>query len=96
MQYGPETFFVRMADDSMAPTVARGGFAFVDSDEPMAVGRLVGVDDPEGGETTVRRLVTVDGRRFLRAEDGLWPELEIGHHNETLIRGTVVFVGKGV
>ena len=95
MQYGPETFIVRMEDDSMAPAVVRGGYAFVDPDEPMASGRLVGVDDPDGGRTTVRWLVAEDGRRFLRAEDPGWSELEIDYDNETLIRGTVVLVGRG-
>ena len=33
----------------------------------MAAERLVGVDDPETGGVTVRRLVEEDGKRYLRA-----------------------------
>ena len=33
---------VRMEDDSMAPEVKRDWWAFVDPDEPMAPGRLLG------------------------------------------------------
>ena len=93
MDYGRETFVARMADASMAPDLPRGWWAFVDPDEPMAPGRLVGVDDPETGEVTVRRLVEEDGRRMLRAADPAWPDVVVTADNETLIRGTVVFVG---
>ena len=94
MHYGPDTFAVRMADASMAPDLPQGHWAFVDPDEPMAPGRLVGVDDPAAGGVTVRRLVEEDGRRILRAADPAWPDLEVTRDNETLIRGTVVAVGR--
>ena len=93
MDYGPETFAVRMADASMAPDLPRGRWAFVDPEEPMAPGRLVGVDDPATCGVTVRRLVGEDGRRILRAADPAWPDIEVTRGNETLIRGTVVVVG---
>ena len=96
MHYGPETFVARMPDDSMAPEVPKGWWAFVDPDEPMASGLLLGVDDQETGDVTVRRLVEEDGRRYLRATDPAWPEIEVTYDTETLIRGTVVFVGGGV
>ena len=86
----------RMEDDTMAPDVPRGGWAFVDPDEPMAPGRLLGVDDPETGGVTVRRLVEEDGRRYLRAAAEGWPDIEVTYDSETLIRGTVVFVGSAV
>ena len=87
---------VRMEDDSMAPEVMRGWWAFVDPDEPMAPGRLVGVDDPETGGVTVRRLVEEGGRRYLRAVGVGWPDIEVDYDSETLIRGTVLFVGSVV
>ena len=94
MDYGPETFVARMSDDGMAPDLPRGWWAFVDPDEPMAPGRLLGVDDPKTGEVTVRWLVAEDGRRILRAADPAWPDIVVTRDNETLIRGTVVCVGR--
>ena len=94
MGYGPETFVARMPDASMAPDLPRGWWAFVDPDEPMAPGLLLGVDDPETGKVTVRRLVVEDGRRILRASDPAWPDIAVTRHNETLIRGTVVLIGR--
>ena len=96
MYYGPETFAVRMEDASMAPLLPRGHRAFVDPYEPMAPGRLLGVDDPETGRVTVRRLVEEDGRRILRAADRARPDIVVATDNETDIRGTVVLVGRGV
>ena len=96
MDYGPETFVARMADASVAPDLPRGWWAFVDPDEPMAPGLLVGVDDPATDEVTVRRLVEEDGRRILRAADRGWPDVLVTRDNETLIRGTVVLVGAAV
>ena len=96
MGYSPETFVARMPDARMAPDLPRGWWAFVDPDEPMAPGRLVGVDDRETGETTVRRLVEEDGRLILRAADAGWPDMVVTADNETLIRGTVVLVGAAV
>ena len=94
MHYGPDTFAVRVADASMAPDLPQGRWAFVDPDEPMAPGRLVGVDDPATGSVAVRRLVGEDGRRILRAADPAWPDVTLTRDNETLIRGTVVAVGR--
>ena len=82
-----------MADASMAPDLPQGHWAFVDPDEPMAPGRLVGVDDPATGSVAVRRLVEEDGRRILRAADPAWPDVTVTRGNETLIRGTVVLIG---
>ena len=96
MNYGPETFAVRMPDASMAPELPPGAWAFVDPDEPMAPGRLVGVDDAESGGVTVRRLVAEDGRLLLRAADPGWPDVAVTSDNETAIRGTVVVVGVAV
>ena len=96
MGYGPETFVACMADASMAPDLPRGWWAFVDPDEPMAPGLLVGVDDPERDGVTVRRLVEEDGRRILRAADPGWPDIVVTRDNETLIRGTAVCVGAAV
>ena len=94
VDFGRETFAARMADASMAPDPPRGRWAFVDPDEPMAPGLLLGVDDPETGKVTVRRLVVEDGRRILRAADPGWPDIVVTRDNETLIRGTVVLIGR--
>ena len=93
MNYGPETFAVRMRDDAMAPLLPSGHWAFVDPDEPMAPGRLLGVDDPERDGVTVRRLVEEDGCWILRAAVPGWPDVVVTSENETLICGTVVLVG---
>ena len=95
MNYGPETFAVRAKDDAMAPLLPRGHWAFVDPDEPMAPGLLVAFDD-EDGEVSVRLLVAEDGRRILRAADAAWPDIVVTADNETMIRGTVVVVGRAV
>ena len=96
VDFGRDTFVARMPDASMAPDLPRGWWAFVDPDEPMAPGRLVGVDDPETGGVTVRRLAEEDGRLVLRAADPGWPDIVVTRDNETLIRGTVVLVGAAV
>lgn len=72
MNYGRETFVVRIADDAMAPLLPRDHWVWVDPDEPMAPGMLVAFDDASGG-VSVRRLVEEIGRRVLRAEDYGWP-----------------------
>ena len=74
----------------------RGQWAFVDPDEPMVPGRLLGVDDPETGHVTVQWLVEEGGRRILRAAHRAWPDIVVTTDNETDIRGTVVLVGCGV
>ena len=94
--YGPETFAVRIEDDSMVPTLAKGHWVYVDPDEPMRPGRMVGVDEPEAGGVTVRRLVEEGGRLLLSADAPGWPDAVVDHGSETLIRGTVVFVIVGV
>ena len=93
VDYGPETFVARMRDDSMAPELPRGWWAFVDPDEPMAPGLLVAFDDADGG-VSVRLLAVEDGRRVLRAADPGWPDIVVTADNETMIRGTVVVVGR--
>ena len=96
MHYGSETFVARMADDSMVPRVCARDFFFVDPDEPAEPGRLVGLRDPESGEVTCRLLVAEDGKRLFRAADPHWPDRVLTRDNETMIAGTVVFVGSGV
>ena len=94
--YGPETFAVRLSDDSMEPLFRSGDFLFVDPDEPAERGRYVGVRDPETGARTVRLLEAEDGRRVLRALAPGWPETALDADNETMISGTAVFHGRGV
>ena len=70
--YGRETFGTRMEDYSMETDVPRGWWAYVDPHEPMRVGGMVGVDEPETGEVTVRWLVVEDGNGVVAR---LRPEL---------------------
>ena len=95
VNYGPETFAVRIADDAMAPLLPRGHWAYVDPDEPMAAGLMVAFDDAAGG-VSVRWLADEDGRRVLRAADPAWPDIAVTCDNEPAIRGTVVLVGAAV
>ena len=94
MNYGPETFVVRMEDDAMVPLLPRGHWAFVDPDEPMAPGLLVAFETADG--VLVRRLVEEGGGLILRACDPAWPDIVVTADNETRIRGTVVAIGEGV
>ena len=71
MEFGPETFFLRMAGASMSPRFEDGDYLWVDPDEPAGAGRFVVIDDPETGERTARLMVIeADGRRALRALGG--------------------------
>ena len=95
MNFGPETFLVRIADGAMAPLLVRDHWVWVDPDEPMAAGLLVAYEDATGG-VSVRRLIEEDGRRILRAAEPAWPDIVVTYDNETDIRGVVVFFGRGV
>ena len=90
MSYGAETYFLRMADGSMSPRFEEGDWLWVDPDEPAQPGRLVAIEDPETGERTARLMV--DGR-VLRAVSGDRPDIVVTRDNETMILGTVVFMG---
>ena len=95
--HGRETFIVRAADGGAAPRVARGDYVWVDPDEPAADGRLVAVwANGPGAATIVRPMAVEDGRRVLCALDGISPDIVLDADNETMIRGVVVFVGRGV
>ena len=95
--FGRETFIERVDDDALAPLAAAGDFAWIDPDEPAEDGRLVAVwADGPGSATLVRMLVVEDGCRVLRGLNPGWAEIAVHGDNETMIRGTVVFVGGGV
>lgn len=95
--YGPETFVVCVVDDALAPRIAAGDYVHVDPDEPAEDGRFVAVwADGPGSETLVRLMAVEDGVRTLRATEPGWPEIALTYDNETMIRGTVVFAGRGV
>ena len=93
MNFGPETFLVRIADDAMAPLLPRDHWVWVDPDEPAADGRYVAVRDPETGAARVWLYRVVDGRRILRASDPDVADRELTRDNETDLLGTVVFHG---
>lgn len=95
--FGRETFIERVADDALSPLAAAGDYVWIDPDEPAREGRLVAVwEVGPGSATLVRRMAVEDGRRVLRALNPGWPERPIDQDNETMIRGVVVFVGRGV
>ena len=94
--HGPETFIARAADDGASPRVARGDWVWVDPDEPADHGRLVAVwADGTEPATLVRLMVVEGGRRVLRALEAGFADIEVTRENETMIRGTVVFAGRG-
>ena len=74
----------------MSPRLEEGDWLWVDPDEPAEPGRLVAIEDPETGERTARLMV--DGR-VLRAVSGDRPDIVVTRDNETMILGTVVFMG---
>ena len=95
--FGPETFVQRVGDDTMAPRVPEGDHVWIDPDEPARDGRLVAVwADGPGSATLVRRYHVEDGVRVLRAADPGWPDIVLDRDNEIMLRGTVVFGGRGV
>ena len=94
--HGPETFAIRVADDSMEPRFGAGDHVYVDPDEPARDGRFVAVRDPESREPVVRLYCVEDGRRVLRALAPGWPERELTTDNETDLLGVAVFAGRGV
>ena len=52
--------------------------------------------DEESGATDIRQPVEVEGRRALRALDGVRPDRVLDTDSESLIRGVVVFRGREV
>ena len=96
VDFGPDTFVMRMTGASMAPWILDGDFVYVDPDEPAAAGRFVAVRDPESGEWTVRQLLDRNGRRVLRALAPEWQECVVDADNKTMIGGVVVFAGPEV
>ena len=89
-------FPIRLSDDSMAPRLRAGEFAYVDPDEPAVDGCLVAVWDGEPRAATVRQYVEEDGRRVLRALQGGHPDRVVHADNGTDIRGVVVSRGRRV
>ena len=83
MQFGPETFALRVQGRDMEPRFAEGDWTWVDPDEPAADGRLVAVRDPETETEQVRLYVVADGRRILRALDPEVPDRELTREIET-------------
>ena len=96
MNFGPDTFVMRMVGSSMAPRFQDGDYVIVDPDESAADGGFVGVHERENGERTVRQYVVSDGRRMLRALADGWPERIVDEGNEKMILGVVVFVGEAL
>jgi len=95
--FGPETFIERVGDDALAPAVPAGHYAWIDPDEPARDGRLVAVwADGPGSATLVRAYHVEDGARVLRAANPGWPDIVLDRDNETMLRGVVVFAGRGV
>ena len=96
MDYGPETLLVRVAGDSMAARFSDGDYLYVDPEEPAVGGRFVAGRSGANGETDVRLLVEVEGRRVLRALQPGWRERVLDADTETDILGVVVFAGERV
>ena len=95
--FGGQTFVVRVSDDGASPRVARGDWVWVDPDETAADGCLVaGWAEGPDLATVVRLMLVEDGRRILRPLNAGFPDIEVTRENETMIRGTVVFAGRGV
>lgn len=93
MDFGPDTFVVRVQDDcAMQPAFREGEYVYVDPDERAEPGRYVAVE--LGAEAVaVRLLVEAGGRRLLRALDPDEPDLVLDESNETMVLGVAVFKG---
>ena len=96
MDFGRETFLLRMAGAAMSPLVEDGDWLFVDPDEPAEPGRLVAIEHPETGEATARLMAAADGRRVLGTPHADAREIVLDRDTETMILGTVVFQGRRV
>ena len=94
VSYGPDTFVMRVEDDSMAPRFLRGDYVYVDPDEPAAHGRYVAIRDGAAGAGVVRRYLVEAGRRVIRALHPDLPDRVLTYDNETDLRGTVVLRGR--
>ena len=94
--FGPNTFVVRVDGSDMAPRFRRGDFVYVDPDASEKVGRFVPVRDEASDATAIRQLVEVEGRRVLRALGGDRPDRDLDTDGESLIRGVVLFQGRGI
>lgn len=96
MQYGRDTFVVRVEDNRMAPRFNEGDFVFVDPDEPAVDGCFVGIRHDDGRAMTIRRFTDEGGRRLLRTMNPDYIECELDAKNETMICGVAVFVVRRV
>ena len=94
VSYGPDTFVVRVEDDSMAPRFLRGDYVYVDPDEPAAHGRYVAMRDGDADAAVVRCYLVEADRRVIRALHPDLPDRVLTYDNETDLRGTVVFWGR--
>lgn len=95
--FGRDTFIERVGDDALAPRLPEGHYAWIDPDEPARDGRVVAVWADGPGSATLARVFHVeDGVRVLRAENPGWPDIVLDGDNETMIRGVVVFAGRGI
>ena len=92
MDFGPDTFFLRVPDNAMEPAFREGDFAYVDPDVPMVPGSFVGVRLDETA-ISVRLYGEEHGRRVLRSFYPDRVDCEVNRGNETMICGVVVFWG---
>ena len=64
---GPDTFVLRVAGQSMAPSVPDGDYILIDPDLPADHGSFVVVRRPADGAATFKQLVVENERRYLKA-----------------------------
>ena len=91
---GPDTFVLKVAGESMAPTFPDGEYIFVDPDVPAGNGSFVVVRRPNDGAATFKQLVVEDGRRYLKAANPNWPEPIVEAKADAAVCGVVVFRGR--
>lgn len=96
MDFGLDTFVLRLVGDAMAPVFRAGELIYVDPDVPAESGRFVAMRHEGTGTTLVRRIVEEDGRQVLRAQDSDVPDCGFGAEMGTSFLGVVVFAGREV
>ena len=93
---GPDTFVLRIAGESMAPSFPDGDYIFVDPDLTADHGSFVVVRRPADGAATFKQLVVENDRRYLKAANPNWPQPIIEADADAAVCGVVFFRGRPV
>ena len=83
-------FYIRISNQSMEPTIRKMDILMVNRSVLPKVGKIVLAD--VNGEVIVKRLLKVDRRMTLTADNPNYPDAKVGDFNESMIWGVVTNV----